>query len=133
MSLKTFDFDDTLAMQDNSLNPIGEKHFRKCMENKDMIFIVTSRHFSPDSEKEILKFLKNNGLHALSVIFTEGNLKVRDLMIMGSTVHFDDDKRELEALEGTGIQGVNCFNNDLFVKLWKEEFGEEPDEGFDTL
>jgi len=127
----SMDFDDTLSMSDNSPNPLGIFHFHNHVMEGHEIIIVTSRHESEASKDAIHGFLRKHNLPVSDVIHTNGELKVETLVKQEVSIHHDDDKRELEALQGTGIQGVNCFNKELFTKLWIEEFGQEPDEGFD--
>ena len=130
----TFDFDDTLlwtrVIRDEEGDylehvPAGKNRdvfpiFLKMLSDPGVeVHIVTSRRGkSPDpssafalSYTEVFDQLRDWGVidKVAGVHFTNGNLKVGKLRELGSELHFDDDTEELEALQGTGIKGIQAY------------------------
>ena len=130
----TFDFDDTLlwtrvirdedgdylehvpAGKNTDIYPI----FIDMLNNPDVeVHIVTSRHGKPADQNapvpssctEVFDQLKDWGVidKVAGIHFTNGNLKAGKLRELGSELHFDDDTEELEAIQGTGIKGVQAY------------------------
>ena len=137
----TFDFDDTLlwteVLRDEDGNfedvvPAGENEdvypiFIDMLNNPDVeVHIVTSRMGKPDdptarippSYTSVFDNLRRWGVldKLAGVHFTNGELKVDKLLELGSSVHYDDDPKELEALEGTGIKGEQAFPHGSWMK-----------------
>ena len=63
----------------------------------------------PSSYTEVFDQLKDWGVKVAGIHFTNGNLKIGKLRELGSELHYDDDTEELEALQGTGIKGVQAY------------------------
>ncbi len=114
----SFDFDNTLLrilpdedfglIEDGPNEPVLEK-LREHASAGDTVFIVTSR-FSYREEAygrtSVANFVAQHKLPVTRIVFTQGAPKVGFLEHLGVTKHFDDDIFELDALQGTGIQGV---------------------------
>ena len=130
----TFDFDDTLlwtrVIRDEDGDylehvPAGKNQevfpiFLKMLNNPDVeVHIVTSRYGKPTDQNapvpssytEVFDQLKDWGVidKVAGIHFTNGNLKAGKLRELGSELHFDDDTEELEAIQGTGIKGVQAY------------------------
>ena len=124
----TFDFDDTLLwtrvirdedgdyLKNQEVFPI----FLKMLNDPGVaVHIVTSRHGKPaspnapvpSSHAEVFDQLREWGVidRVAGIHFTNGNLKAGKLRELGSELHYDDDTEELEALQGTGIKGVQAY------------------------
>lgn len=108
----TFDFDNTIVFSHDQIGEDGEQDWMvgganpytigliKKFKSKDYtVFIVTSRqqHLERphDNVKKILQDLK---LEVDGVFYTNGERKARKLYELGSSMHFDDDPKEHEAV-----------------------------------
>ena len=116
--LVTFDFDDTLTL------PVKDKggywvsggsvpNEKTIATMKDIaargheVAIVTSRICSDGSKEKIAMFVMEHELPVeRDVVFTNKEWKADFLEEMGSVLHFDDSKDELERIEAKGIQAV---------------------------
>jgi len=134
--LVSFDFDDTLLLtrpdEDWGLVEAGPNvpmlvALRAHAAAGDTVIIVTSRMASREFEFQqrigaggqlgcniepprtpVAAFVAAHKLPVASVHFTEGKDKAEALASLGVAKHFDDDEHELEALQGTGIEGVQA-------------------------
>ena len=108
----TFDFDNTIVFSHDQISEDGEQDWMvgganpytigliKKFKNKNYtVFIVTSRqqHLERphDNVKKIIDDLK---LEVDGVFYTNGDRKARKLYELGSSMHFDDDPKEHEAV-----------------------------------
>jgi hypothetical protein len=131
----TFDFDDTLlwteVIRDEFEDyvehvPVGPNKdilpiMRAALQNPDNdVYVVTSRSETARSRREILDYLSEWGIleypNFMGVHFTNGELKVAKLLELGASKHYDDDPKELEALEGTGIKWEQAFPHESWMK-----------------
>ena len=116
----SFDFDTTLRMPDGSKNNDGMKKILAAMlDPKKEVMIVTSRNGSLNDEhnKDLVKFLDDNDMNKLPVHFTDNKSKADTLVKLGVDVHYDDDKWEIEDLEGTSVKGIRV---PFDLALWKK-------------
>ena len=116
--LVTFDFDDTLTL------PIKDKGgywvsggsvpnektiatMKEIAARGHEVAIVTSRISTKTSKERIAMFVMEHELPVeRDVVFTNKEWKADVLDEMGSVLHFDDSKDELERIEAKGIQVV---------------------------
>ena len=120
----SFDMDDTLQFNGDDKVVPREKYinaFKEHWNNDDNGIIVTSRRESESDRNDIEHFLSKNGLPVVPIFYTNGNQKTDTLKAQGVDIHYDDDKREEDALKGTGIKFVNSFDSDL-VKLYSTHY-----------
>ena len=113
----TFDFDHTIVKSFLNKTVDGEEQYQYGGVNKEIIkrikafkqagktvFVVTSRqkHLEADesSVKQLLDKLK---IEVDAIFYTNGEPKAQKLYELGSTLHFDDDPEEHEA--------VNAYKN----------------------
>jgi hypothetical protein len=116
--LVTFDFDDTLTLpiKDNEGYWVSggsvpnEKTIATMKEiaaRGHEVAIVTSRICTEGSKEKIAMFVMEHELPVeRSVVFTNKEWKADFLEKMGSVLHFDDSKEELERIEAKGIQAA---------------------------
>ncbi len=116
--LVTFDFDDTLTLpiKDNEGYWVSggsvpnEKTIATMKEiaaRGHEVAIVTSRICTESSKERIAMFVMEHELPVeRDVVFTNKEWKADFLKEMGSVLHFDDSKEELERIEAKGIQVV---------------------------
>jgi hypothetical protein len=116
--LVTFDFDGTLTLpiKDNegywvSGGSVPNEETIATMKEIDArgheVAIVTSRIRTGGSKERIAMFVMEHELPAeRDVVFTNKEWKADFLEEMGSVLHFDDDKEELERFEAKGISVV---------------------------
>lgn len=121
----SFDFDHTLSFNDNSLNEKTATMFRECMQNGDLIYIITSRYWSQLSEDYIQDFLDTHGLKVSGIYHCSGP---KDDMIKKLKIekHFDDDVIQLGCLKDLGIELVNCFDKEQYRKEYMHFYGDDP-------
>ena len=137
----TFDFDDTLLWkaaiwdEDGDLDEVVDAGtndeiypiFIDTLSNPDVeVHIVTSRMGKPEdptarippSYTSVFDYLRQWGVldKLAGVHFTNGELKVAKLLELGASEHYDDDPKELEALEGTGIEGKQAFPHESWMR-----------------
>ena len=117
----SFDFDDTLALEDSEYQYVGPNKlllnlFRLFKEEKKVVngekinmykvYIVTSRkEANEDMYRErpntatVNEFVAEQGLNPDQVIFTNMEDKVHTLKRIGALLHFDDDDYEIAAID----------------------------------
>lgn len=109
----TFDFDHTIVKSFLNKTVDGEEQYQYGGVNKEIIkrikafkqagktvFIVTSRLKHLESDDSSIKSLLNRlKIDVDAVFYTEGEPKARKLHELGSTLHFDDDPAEHEAIK----------------------------------
>ena len=116
--LVTFDFDDTLTLpiKDNEgywVSGGSVPNEKTIATMKDIaargheVAIVTSRICTDSSKERIAMFVMEHELPVeRDVVFTNKEWKADFLEEIGSVLHFDDSKDELERIEAKGIQTV---------------------------
>jgi len=95
----SFDFDDTLLSTDGT-GTLGHDmidRMHKYVSQGHKVVIVTSRKESSANRKYIDKFVKENDL-PVDAIFLVGGDKYNTLIELETSVHFDDDDREIELI-----------------------------------
>jgi len=109
----TFDFDNTVVKSFLNKTVDGEEQYQFGGVNKEIIkriksfkkagktvFIVTSRQNDLESgETSVKSLLKQLKIDVDGVFFTNGEPKAQRLYELGSTLHYDDDPEEREAIE----------------------------------
>lgn len=109
----TFDFDNTIVKSFVNKTADGQEHYQFGGVNKEIIkriksfkkagktvFIVTSRQNDLESgETSVKSLLKQLKIDVDGVFFTNGEPKAQRLYELGSTLHYDDDPEEREAIE----------------------------------
>ncbi len=109
----TFDFDQTIVKSFLNKTVDGEETYQYGGVNKEIIkriksfkqagktvFIVTSRdNHLEEGESAIKPTLQRLKIDVDGVFYTNGELKAQKLYELGSTLHFDDDPEEREAIE----------------------------------
>ena len=115
----TMDFDHNLMFETGEPNMETVNQFKELQQDYD-VYIVTTQIKSSEKLALINKFLSDNGLKAKDVFFTNGKLKTDIILSLGSTMHFDDDEEELEALTkvNPNIKVIHTFNKEK----WDEYF-----------
>lgn len=104
----TFDFDHTLKFETGEPNKEGIDRFRR-HQTVDEVHVVTTRFDKPESRIEVKAFLRQHGLEAVSIRFTDGKDKLPTLLSLGSELHHEDDEVEIAQIEAAGIKTVNLF------------------------
>ena len=109
----TFDFDNTIVKSFLNKTADGEERYQFGGINKEIIkriksfkqsgktvFVVTSRDtHMEDAESSVKSILSRLKIDVDAVFYTNGELKARKLYELGSTLHYDDDPKEREAIE----------------------------------
>ena len=109
----TFDFDNTIVKSFLNKTADGEERYQFGGVNKEIIkriksfkqsgktvFVVTSRDaHMEDAETSVKSILSRLKIDVDAVFYTNGELKARKLYELGSTLHYDDDPKEREAIE----------------------------------
>ena len=109
----TFDFDNTIVKSFLNKTADGEERYQFGGINKEIIkriksfkqsgktvFVVTSRDtHMEDAETSVKSILSRLKIDVDAVFYTNGELKARKLYELGSTLHYDDDPKEREAIE----------------------------------
>jgi len=109
----TFDFDHTIVKSFLNKTVDGEEQYQYGGVNKEIIkriksfkqagkttFIVTSRQKHLESDESSVKSLLDRlKIDVDAVFYTNGEPKAQKLYELGSTLHFDDDPAEHEAIE----------------------------------
>lgn len=109
MSAVSFDFDDTLTTRKmDQLTELwissGEPNFEILSElfryacHYWTIYIITDRNKVPFNEKVINEFIERNGLPVEKIIYSGTADKYKFMNKLNISVHFDDDKYQLEKL-----------------------------------
>jgi hypothetical protein len=110
MSKVSFDFDNTLRNHDGTdILPTHEK-LKAHLSDGDKVIVVTRRH--PDDTHsgfdgdDVTNYVKEK-FGNIPIIFDDSDLKYKTLDKEGVEKHYDDDKREIDALHRfTDIEGV---------------------------
>ena len=109
----TFDFDQTIVKSFMNKNDDGQEQHQYGGVNKEIIkriksfkssgkttFIVTSRQkHLDDDENSVKSLLDKLKIEVDGIFYTNGQPKAQKLYELGSTLHFDDDPKEHEAIE----------------------------------
>lgn len=109
----TFDFDNTVVKSFLNKTVDGEEQYQFGGVNKEIIkriktfrnegktvFIVTSRQNDlEEGENSIKSLLKGLKIEVDGVFYTNGQPKAQKLYELGSSLHYDDDPVEREAIE----------------------------------
>ena len=109
----TFDFDHTIVKSFMNKSEGGEEEYQYGGVNKEIIkriksfkqsgkttFIVTSRQkHLEDDESSVKSLLNRLKIEVDGVFYTNGEPKAQKLYELGSTLHYDDDPAEHEAIE----------------------------------
>ena len=112
----TFDFDNTIVKsfdnvidqsesqgQFGGLNPAIIERIKKFMKKGITVFVVSSRNvYQEVPESSIDTILKQLNLDVSGVFYTNGEPKAQKLYELGSSLHYDDDPREHEAIKAYG-------------------------------
>ena len=122
----TFDFDNTIVKsfengeenegnyQFGGINPEIIKRIKKFKEGGATVLVVTSRHQAKeDPQTSIRSMLDGLGLEVDGVFYTNGQPKAQKIYELGSSLHYDDDPAEHEAINAYG----NLHKNDITVKF----------------
>jgi len=109
----TFDFDNTVVKSFLNKTVDGVENYQFGGVNKEIIkriksfkrsgktvFIVTSRQkHLEDDESSVRSILDKLKIEVDAIFYTDGEPKARKLHELGSTLHYDDDPAEREAIE----------------------------------
>ena len=109
----TFDFDNTVVKSFYNTTVDGEEQYQFGGINKEIIkriksfkkagktvFIVTSRqNHLENNDSSVKSLLKDLKIEVDGVFYTNGEPKAQKLYELGSTLHYDDDPAEREAIE----------------------------------
>lgn len=109
----TFDFDNTVVKSFSNKTVDGEEQYQFGGINKEIIkriktfkkegktvFIVTSRqNHLENPESSVKSLLRDLKIEVDGVFYTNGEPKAQKLYELGSTLHYDDDPAEREAIE----------------------------------
>ncbi len=107
----SFDFDDTLALEDSEYHYIGPNEpllslFKQFQGKGFKVYIVTSRleknedmYRKRPNTAVVDTYIKENGINPDRIIFTNMEDKVHTLRRIGALLHFDDDEFELAAID----------------------------------
>ena len=129
-SIISFDFDNTLVKSFTDINQDGELQYVSGGSNVTMInlmknliddpskkvYLVTSRSESGEEragDQSVKSQLERLNIRPDGVFFTNSQPKVTKLKELGVEIHFDDDKKEHQDIQGSGIQS---FYPDDFVE-----------------
>ena len=129
-SVISFDFDNTLVKSFSDLDDDGDLIYINGGSNATMInlmkqliddqskkvYLVTSRSESSESkagDESVKAQLEKLRIRPDGVFFTNSQPKVNKLKELGVEIHFDDDRKEHQDIQGTGIQS---FYPDDFVE-----------------
>tara|TARA_Y100000593_G_scaffold56973_1_gene106115 strand:- start:353 stop:1531 length:1179 start_codon:yes stop_codon:yes gene_type:complete len=107
----TFDFDNTIVKsfengqegeenyQFGGLNLEIIKRIKKFKKAGATVLVVTSRHQAKEEpETSVKRMLDSLNLEVDGVFYTNGKEKAQKLYELGSTLHYDDDAKEHEAI-----------------------------------
>ena len=120
-STVSFDFDNTLVKSFPDFDQDGELIYINGGSNATMIslmkhliddpskkvYVVTSRNQGADEknpEQAVQTQLDKLNLNPDGLFYTNSQPKVTKLKELGVEIHFDDDKKEHEEIQGSGIQ-----------------------------
>jgi len=122
----TFDFDNTIVKsfentrddmeikyQFGGLNPQIIARVKKFKKEGYTVLIVTARNVAMEvPESSVKTMLKNLDLEVDGVFYTNGQLKAQKLYELGSSLHYDDDPKEHEA-----IKAYSKLHNDFNITV----------------
>ena len=121
----TFDFDQTILLEDNSINHEMVTIIRFHAEQGHKCYIVTARCKEHETKKwmaanqpdrvRVKDFIELHNLPIKQVHFTNHEPKGATLWRVGSTLHYDDKPEEIRSAKDYGIKGI------LVKKSQKEE------------
>lgn len=108
----TFDFDNTIVFSHDQIGENGEQDWmvgganpytigliKKFKSKGYTVFIVTSRQQHLERPQDnVKKALQDLKLEVDGVFYTNGDRKAKKLYELGSSMHFDDDPKEHEAV-----------------------------------
>lgn len=146
-NIYSFDFDNTLiryhTLEDGDVEYLGphEENIQKVRDlaaDGHIVVIVTSRtplegpkkpwDDAPTPEELIAEL----NLPIETVEYTRGEFKVKKLLELEVSKHWDDDLEEIAALEGTGIDGehvpVPGEETELLRNKWKDHTAKSEEE-----
>jgi 8-oxo-dGTP pyrophosphatase MutT (NUDIX family) len=109
----TFDFDNTIVKsfensndgmeiqyQFGGLNPQIIARIKKFKKEGYTVLVVTSRNVALEvPESSVKTMLKNLDLEVDGIFYTNGQPKAQKLYELGSSLHYDDDPKEHEAIK----------------------------------
>lgn len=109
----TFDFDNTIVKSFLNKTVDGTENYQFGGVNKEIIkriksfkqsgktvFVVTSRdNHLEDDESSVKSMLTRLKIEVDGIFYTNGELKAQKLYELGSTLHYDDNPEEREAIE----------------------------------
>jgi len=109
----TFDFDNTIIKSfENSIdgmegqyqfggvNPQIIARIKRFMEQGYTVLVVTSRNVALEApESSVRAMLRNLDLEVGGIFYTNGAPKAQKLYELGSSLHYDDDPKEHEAIK----------------------------------
>ena len=122
----TFDFDNTIIKsyedsndgeetiyQYGGKNPQIIARIKKFKQAGSTVLIVTARtHALEVPESSVQNMLAKYGIEVDGIFYTNGDKKAKKLYELGSTLHYDDDPAEREAIEAYR----KLHPNDIVVK-----------------
>jgi acid phosphatase class B len=112
MKTISFDFDDSICMQDGTPNLEMINIIKKYHENNYNCVIVTARNLEneknpPSKERVIIQeFVKNFNLPISRYYFTNHELKGPLLKEIKASIHYDDDEEQLRSAEEHGVEAI---------------------------
>jgi hypothetical protein len=119
----SFDFDDTLCMEDGSPNHPMLDLVRKHAEEGCKCYIVTARnrdHESPfwinrnqPGRVRVKDFIKEHGLPIKQCHFTNHELKGPVLWKIGASLHYDDRPEQLRSAQEHGVEAREPLTHDI--------------------
>lgn len=129
-SVISFDFDNTLVKSFSDLDDDGDLIYINGGSNATMInlmkqliedqskkvYLVTSRSESGEEragDESVKAQLEKLGIRPDGIFFTNSQPKITKLKELGVEIHFDDDRKEHQDIQGSGIQS---FYPDDFVE-----------------
>lgn len=109
----TFDFDNTIVKsflnktvdgnevyQFGGINKEIIKRIKSFKQSGKTVFIVTSRdNHLEDEESSVRSMMNRLNIEVDGIFYTNGELKAKKLYELGSTLHYDDDPNEREAIK----------------------------------
>ena len=116
----TFDFDNTIVKsfenkndgmeiqyQFGGTNPEIIARIKKFKQQGKTVFVVTARNVALENPTTSVKtMLKGLNLDVDGIFYTNGQPKAKKLYELGSSLHYDDDPKETEAIEAyTNLHG----------------------------
>ena len=114
--LITVDFDDTLCFSDNLEKPNTKliTKIKSLDKNKFTVVVVTARNREYDSiyaNVRIKDFIKKYKLPIKKIYFTSGKLKGPYLKKLNSSIHIDNDEKEISSCKECGVKTIHVKQN----------------------